>query len=92
LEHGAGITFTIRELHGVLGWNALKSYASGSSELPGKLSDVIGEMVGEISVLQHCRTRRRTFSDGSTILAWKLGAQIDPKHEKLKGFTVAHIY
>jgi len=56
-----------------------------------ELSDVIGEMVGELSVL-HTAVRGGDLRDGSDDISMgMLGAQLT-RNEKLKGFTVAHIY
>ena len=56
-----------------------------------ELSDVIGEMVGELSVL-HTSVRGGDLRDGEDDISFgMLGAQLT-RNDKLKGYTVSHIY
>ncbi|WP_240507422.1 S41 family peptidase [Algoriphagus ratkowskyi] len=56
-----------------------------------ELSDVIGEMVGELSVL-HTSVRGGDLRDGEDDISFgMLGAQLT-RNEKLHGYTVTHIY
>jgi len=56
-----------------------------------ELSDVIGEMVGELSVL-HTSVRGGDLRDGEDDISFgMLGAQLN-RNDKLKGYTVSHIY